>query len=944
MSIPPRLPDPTSDAERWQRVEPLVARLLELSPERREERLATLCSGEPELKREVEGLLAACDQADELFERPAFDIALSAPEVSAASAEIEPGAIFGAYRILRPIDEGGMGRVYLAERADHAYRQRVAVKVLRTAAPSPAWHRRFQRERQILAQLDHPNIARLLDGGTGSGSPLSGEQPYLVMEHIEGQPIDVYCDARGLTIAQRLELFCKVCDAVRYAHRSLVVHRDIKPRNILVTGAGEPKLLDFGIAKLLDPASFDVTVEATAVGAQPMTPQYASPEQLRGQPTTTAVDVYALGLLLFELLAGCRPYRLGSLTPSEITRVLESPRVKPSKAVAEQPDAGSISARRSASTAALERSLSGDLDTIVSMALRPEPEHRYGSVEQLADDLRRHQTGLPIKARQDDLAYRSVKFLRRHRVAVTVAISIFSVLLVFALAMAHQASRIAEQAELLVRERDGAKLERAKAQEVADFMIDLFRVARPSESLGREVTARQLLDEGALRIENELHEQPLVQATLMDAIGDVYNYLQLTEDAKPLLERALKQRTRLLGDDHPDVATSLQHLGNHYRVAGNTTEAETHYHRALAIRTRVFGEDHLAVAETRDNLGVLLWSLGRLDEAEALLRHALEVRDTHLGSDHRRVGDTLNNLAIVLQRQGRYGEAAELLSRSLEIQLKRLPSNHPEVATAYNNIAFADWELGSLALAEERFRRALVIREEVLPPDHFLIALTLNNLGLVLADVGRFDEAADALKRSRTVWEQRENSAGSVATSWHNLATVYIDRGDRDRGDVANAEKILQRVVHTRQELYGPDSPWVATSLVALARCQRTLGQLDSAQQALLGSREIFERLPAEQRAGTWTQSYFAAIQLERGNIAAARGDEAEARAAWLSSVELVTPLSSQFRVTRHLNIHAQALIHLGRTEEALPMVQWLRDVGWSNRDFVELSKTLPSG
>ncbi len=403
--------------ERWKAVEPLLERVLELEPERRAAFLDEGCSGDPDLRAAVERLLAACERAEPLLESPAPVVysALLAPAPEPLAPAV--GARLGPWRIVGEAGHGGMGVVYLAERADEQYRQQIALKVLRGGAFDAHLARRFLEERQILASLNHPHIARLVDGGVTEEAV-----PWFAMEYVQGEPIDRYCDGRRLLVEQRLRLFLDVCDAVQYAHRSLVVHRDLKPSNILVTGDGQVKLLDFGIAKLIEGGQGGGRAggqEATGTGLRLMTPEYASPEQVRGQPVSTASDVYSLGVVLYELLAAERPYRAGSGRDIE-QLILEHEPARPSQMAAR---AGSPpAAARGTTPDRLRRQLAGDLDTIVLTALRKEPGRRYPSVEQLASDVRRHLEGLPVSARRDTWAYRAGKFVRRSRVALVAGV------------------------------------------------------------------------------------------------------------------------------------------------------------------------------------------------------------------------------------------------------------------------------------------------------------------------------------------------------------------------------------------------------------------------------------------------------------------------------------------------------------------------------------------
>ena len=477
---------------------------------------------------------------------------MDAPLTDSPGAEqLATGARVGDYEVVRHLGSGGMGSVYLAVRADRRYRKEVAIKILKRGLDSEEILRRFRQERQILASLDHPNVARLLDAATSDAG-----QPCFVMEYVEGTRIDRYCDDRRLSIRERLELFRTVCDAVQAAHRGLVVHRDLKPGNILVTTEGAPKLLDFGVAKLLDPDSFPQTVVPTALPYHPMTPDYASPEQVRGEAITTASDVYSLGVLLYRLLTGHRPYRVDLRRPAEMERVIcEVEPEKPSATTSSSRDGTATSETRpraEGSPEKLRRRLAGDLDTIVLKALAKEATHRYGSVFQLSEDLRRHLEGLPILARRPTFGYRAGKFLRRYRAGVAMAC------LSVALLLAGIATTT-WQAQIARSERARAESEKAVAEEAVSFMETLFEIADPSQAKGETVTALEILEKGAERFA-ELEDQPQVQARLMDSIGRSYQGLGLYEEAARQLEEALETRRRVLGDDHLETAETLDNL------------------------------------------------------------------------------------------------------------------------------------------------------------------------------------------------------------------------------------------------------------------------------------------------------------------------------------------------------------------------------------------------
>jgi serine/threonine-protein kinase len=431
-----------------------------------------------------------------------------------------------------------MGTVYLAERVDGQFEQQVAIKLLKQGLPGEDARRRFLQERQILARLEHPGIARLLDGGvTAEGTP------FFVMEHVEGRPVTAYCNEQNFGIEQRLRVFLEICDAVQYAHRNLVVHRDLKPSNILVDAAGRVKLLDFGIAKLLAEGDDGAPAEATRSVLRAMTPEYAAPEQVRGDPVTTATDVYVLGVLLYELLAGQRPYRVGRGPISELERaILEEEPLRPSARTTGGAGLPGIGPRE------LQRRLRGDLDGIVLKALEKEPERRYPSAEALATDIRRHLQGLPVSAHGDRLAYRTWKFARRHRLSMAAAGLGFLSLIGGLIGTTWQAQRAAREAR--------------KAEVVKDFLKSLFSASDPKEAQGKERTARQLLEDGARRIETELKDQPEVQSEVARLIAAVYRELGEYDRAAPLLSADLERHRKLDGPRSLAVAESLTQLAD----------------------------------------------------------------------------------------------------------------------------------------------------------------------------------------------------------------------------------------------------------------------------------------------------------------------------------------------------------------------------------------------
>jgi serine/threonine protein kinase len=488
--------------ERWRQIDDLFQSALDRPPEERNAFLDSACQDDAELRREVESLLAF--EGSSGLTSPAFEEAMAA--LGARKSHAHEGRPIGPYRVLREIGQGGMGSVYLAARADEAFEKLVAIKVVRVGLGGVDFIERFRKERQILATLDHPNITRLLDGGTTDDG-----LPYFVMEHIEGQPIDHYCDQRKLNITERLKCFQGVCAAVTYAHRNLIVHRDIKPANVLVTKDGVPRLLDFGIAKLLDSGSS--VGEQTVTRA--LTPEYASPEQVRGESITTASDVYSLGVLLYRLMTGRRPYRQPIDSSAGLERaILSDEPERPSVAAMrlDETEAGtnaaSISEVREGTPEKLRRRLQDDVDNIVLMALRKEPQRRYASAEQLSEDIRRHLASLPVLARPDTRCYRTAKFLKRNKAWVAMAAAT-------ALSLVAGTGATLWQNHLARQQRDRARLEQAKAERIKTFLQETLTFASPSfnslnPAKNKDAKISEAMDYAVSRSETELANQPEV--------------------------------------------------------------------------------------------------------------------------------------------------------------------------------------------------------------------------------------------------------------------------------------------------------------------------------------------------------------------------------------------------------------------------------------------------
>jgi serine/threonine-protein kinase len=797
-------------AARWDRIEQLFYEALALSAAERTQFLDRECSGDAALRAEVESLLAFSGKTLQELRKPVEE---AAHDLASKEAEQQ----IGPYRLIRLIGEGGMGQVYLARRADKLYEQEVAIKLMHAGLKqAQSMLSRFSAERQILANLNHPNVARLLDAGiTSDGAP------YLVMEYIAGTRIDEYCRVNQLPPKEILKLFLPVCSAVEYAHKNLVVHRDIKPANILVTPGGVPKLLDFGIAKLLDPDSDDAP---TITAERMMTPEYASPEQVRGDHVTTSTDVYALGILLYELLTGERPFRLESRSPMEVVQVICEQQPQPPSLVARAHVAGQTSHNASR--------LDRDLDNIVLMAMRKEPSRRYVSVSALSADVQAYLSGYPVQARTDHWSYRSGKFVLRHKAAVAAAAVVAISLVAFSVAMGMMAKR-ANQARLT-------------AERETQFLNSIFQAATPDESRGKAIMARDLLDQGTKRIDVELADQPALQATMLDNVGRAYSALGLYPQAQLLLQRAFDIRRRVNGTQSLDTASTGEALGTVIRLQNQFKEAEPLFRDALAVREKHLGSHDVLVAESLDFLGECLYLQDRLAEAEPLLRRALAIQRS---TSNAGAASTENYLALLLERTGNFPEAAGLLREAVQITEKTIGPDSPDYLISLHDYAGALIDSGNLDEAEATERRVLALREKVSGPNHPDIFYPLNNLGFILLEKGQWREAMPFLQRNLDLCHKLGGDK-RIAVALNNWA-----RALQEKGDYAGAEVTLKQALQQAHSMSGENSSLSAKIVANLGLLELDRGNYAAAESYARQALDIQSKV-----AGKETPAYASAL------------------------------------------------------------------------------------
>lgn len=815
-------------ADKWERVQELFQLAVELTPEKRAELLASACDGDELLRSEVESLLQF-DQPDNFIESPAFSLSRST-SVSTASTDVW----FGSYKVVQTIAEGGMGTVYLAARADDQYQKQVAIKLVKLGLDTEEVRRRFRHERQILAALDHPNIARLLDGGT-----LDDGRPYLVMEYVDGVTIKRYCDSKQLPIEGRLKLFLTVCSAVSYAHRNLVVHRDLKPSNVLVTADGTPKLLDFGIAKLLDRESVEGDDFHTITQLRVMTPEYASPEQARGEQVTTLSDVYSLGVLLFELLTGHRPYQLVDRRPDELARVIcEQEPTRPSIACRERTTTlpGSepkenVSAPPSVSWTELE----GDLDNIILMSLRKEPERRYSSVEQFAEDLRRHLEGLPVQARKDTLRYRTAKFIQRNRVGVAIGSAIL-------LALAFGVFAIGWQARVARRERDLARLEKVKAERINTFLQSILGFSDPSwlssnPRRNRDATLSDALDEAARRAETELANEPEVLAAVRFTIGYTYRVQSRFAEAEPHLRASLDIRERVLGRSHQDTAQSMVGLAELYLLKGDYSRAEPLFKDALTIYRQHPAPDRKWLFITLGDYGLLQWQKGDLEAAQLLMREALDHSSTLVGGDRVALAVLYGNLGLIQSDRGNLDGALDYTRRAIE--LHRSLSTEPRFETGINlaNLGVFLMLKGELDQAGASLQEALDTYRKTVGESHQYTAYCV----VLIADLhyrrGEYTKAeAEANKGLELQARLLPEGHMDFARSW-----VVLGKSLNRMGKHTIAESYLRKALDKRKTGLKPGHTSIAEVQSLLGECLTSQRRYQEAEGLLNESYGIYK-------------------------------------------------------------------------------------------------------
>ena len=807
------------DPDRFNFVKKLLIELEDVPIDERAAYLDRACGGDLALRAEVESLLhegpATIMLTGGLGARISPVLATSLEHALPALTQVGP------YRLVEILGEGGMGVVYRAEQTS-PIRREVALKLIRYGMDSGRIVSRFESERQTLAMMEHPNIARVFDAGTTPDG-----RPYFVMELVRGEPVTDFCTRESTPLIDRLRLFLQICDGVRHAHQKGVIHRDIKPSNVLVTRTGDaivPKIIDFGIAKAVSESAAipGSTLEGQVIG----TPEYMSPEQAGVLDTgvDARTDVYSLGVLLYELVSGKRPYDLRSRTPADIDRALRTPPRPPTAIGASAGWFGLPPLRRAR-----------DIDSVALMAIERNPEDRYDSIEQLADDVRRAIEHRPVRARTQTWTYRGRRFVQRHALAVATGAAFAVLVALSAVAVVRERNRALASEAQAVAEARRAHAEAAKATEVSRFLVELFRESDPLRTRGANVTARELLERGATRIRTELSGQDEVRATVMDTIGVVYRLLGLYKESEALLTEALDIRRRVLGNRNADVATTLDNLGQVARERNQYERSAAQHREALALRRELLGPRDTQVAQSLNNLALTLREWGKYDEAEPLAREALDIRLSTYGPDHPEVLTSMNNLADLVSSRGNRAEAEKLHREVLAARRRVLPAGHPRIGNSLHNVGQLVAISGRLAEAEPFFREALEINRKAYGTDHPDTTTVLNSLGSMLHDMGKLDEAEpfyrEALAADRRV---HGDNHMDVAIDMNNLASLL-----EDTGRLTEAGRMYEQSLAIRRAVMGPRHPSVATLLNNVGRLRFAERRFADADRALTQAIEI---------------------------------------------------------------------------------------------------------
>lgn len=790
----------------WDKVETILDKALDLPTDKRAAFIEKECGGNTKLKQEVELILTSISDSEGWLENPTeykeefySEVAEDLEQISVQESLI--GEEIGAYTIVEKVGEGGMGSVYLAERTGGDFKHRVAIKLIRNTHATEQNIKRFRQEKRILANLNHPSIAQLYDGGrTESGIP------YIIMEYVDGVPITEYCITNNCTIDQKIELFKQVLEAIQNAHENLTIHRDLKPDNILIDQSGNVKILDFGISKLLED---DQDSLQTKTGSHLLTPRYASPEQIRQEPVTTATDLYSLGVVLFKLFTNTDPIDLTDLTGYQAGQaILNKDPAKPSEKVF---------------NLHLKKKLQGDLDAIVLKAIRKEPESRYRGANDFINDLEHFHAGLPVSAREDSLQYRTQKFFKRHKQGITVAVGILTLIVALTGFYTYQ----------ITHERNVAQLEAEKSQEITSFVIGLLEENYPQNSQGDTITVRQILDKSVSEIQT-LDKSPEVKAKLLQVIGHAYNSVGEPQKAKPLLGRSISILDSI-NVANVDMAHTYNVSGIITRDLGKLDSAQYFMQRAVDMLRNLEKKNIPKYPKALKNLAYVMRVQSDYEQASALVEEALKIERKLYEAPDVNIAETVYILASINRYLGNYEEALQYQMNSLEMIEEITSGPHPGIVANLSNIAVLYGIMDSRDSSKIYFRKALKMAEALYGPNHPEVANLSSNMSSIYIDEKKYDSAEVLINRALDITRQTSGEHNPLNGNYiNNYGKLYFQKGEFSKAD--SVYQIAQQVF---EESYAPNHPEIANMIQNRADAAFALDDLSKAKRLQTQSLKI---------------------------------------------------------------------------------------------------------